>query len=273
MTIDNHEPMLPNAQLPPEKPKNRWRKFLFAFLGFLALVATKYVLSFFAAETQVQMSKYDGWDAEFKASFVASCGEASKASILEQLTTLGKNEPGQNEKASSTYATSYCECMSTRIEQKNLIATKYNQLKGTDSYEQETSTIVETYMQTPEGKVDTQECSTLAETSSGVKISDEEYFVASCASSTVTEVIKQAKLDPKTMEQTRKVQIQRYAQEYCGCVGSGVYKAAKVALEKSDRRPTSDDDTSEFVDGYIDTPEGKMIMEQCSTLAESEMVK
>ncbi len=273
MNDEKFEPMQPHPELPPKKKKSLGKKLLFGLLGILALAATKLVLSFFVAETEVHMSKYDGWDAEFKASFVGSCGEASKTSMLEHLNTIAKHGPSENETLSSTYANSYCECISSQIEKKNLIATKYNQMKGESVYEEETEKAVDTYLGTPEGKHDTQECNKIAEAKSGVSISDEEYFVSSCTTSTITQVMADAKLDPKTTPLERKVPIQKYAKEYCGCVAAGAFKAAKVALSKSDRRPTSDDEVGEFVNQYIDTPEGQMVIQQCSTMAESEMEK
>ncbi|MBI2521663.1 MAG: hypothetical protein HYV97_14710 [Bdellovibrio sp.] len=273
MTDENFKPMRPNPQTPEKSPKSLGKKILYGLLGVLALAATKLILSFFVAETEVHMSKYDGWDAEFKASFVSSCEEASKTSILEQLNTIGKNASHENEKMSSTYANSYCECMTARVEKKNLIATKYNQLKGESAYQEETSQAVEKYMETPEGKVDTQECSKMAEVKSGVSISDEEYFAASCTTSTISQVMTEAKFDPQTIPQEKKVQLQKYAKDYCGCVSSSVYKAAKLALTKGDRHPTSNDEVSEYVNKYIDTPEGQKIMQQCGAKAESEMGK
>ncbi len=273
MNDDNFRSLDVPPTLPPQKPKSFRKRALIGLGGVAALCLTKLVLSYFVTETEVHMSKYDGWDQEFKTSFVGSCAEASKKSLIEHLSTIAKGDKGEYDKIGTTYSKTYCSCIANKIEKKNLIATKYNKLSGAAKYEKEITKAIESYMAGPEGVNDAAECTKMAETESGVRITPEEYFTSTCSRSTVSALVAQTKLAPEKITPDQKSSFESYAKEYCGCVSSGVFKAIEVAIPKDERRPTSDDVTNDFIDQYIQGTDGKILIQNCVSLAQSEINK
>ena len=108
---------------------------------------------------------------------------------------------------------------------KNLIATKYNQMKDESVYEADRESDGD-LSGTPEGKHETQECNKIAEAKSGVSsvMRNTSFLVVQHHRHTS---YGDAKLDPKTTPLERKVPIQKYAKEYCGCVAAGAFKPPK----------------------------------------------
>jgi hypothetical protein len=103
-------------------------------------LAINFGLSYGVAEAEVEASRHERWPASFKSVFISECA----------------TDPDENKKQ---FYQVYCQCIADKIEDAQIIATKYNPTKDSDdAYADRTASEVGTYLSTVEGKASVDEC-------------------------------------------------------------------------------------------------------------------
>ena len=145
-----------------EESKNTREKKL---KGIIALAALALILSFITslgtryglAEYEVSQSKTSPWEKSFKSNYISGCIKAINLEFKNQRT------PASDIEKLRPYSQNYCECLTNKIENARVIATKYNSLKtSADDYVQQASLQVEEYLSTKKGQFNISFCITQA---------------------------------------------------------------------------------------------------------------
>lgn len=144
--------------------KSIFKRLLSFSIFIFVFVVVKFVTGYIGGEVRVQASKYEGWSKEFKDSFVKSCAKTAKKISFDGIM---KNAPDAEVsivgKVADVNAKTYCECITSKVEDENIIATKYNRYTGSKSYKEKLTSLINEYMSSAQGKKQIQECVKVAD--------------------------------------------------------------------------------------------------------------
>lgn len=137
-----------------------WKKIgVFGFLGLVGVkVATKMFAGLLFTSGSVEASKYEKWTPEVKTEFIRGCHEEASKQI--RLSTA--SNPPTDEQV-NTVASTYCTCITDKVEGAHVVQTRYNALVESESTAAEKiGKQVTTYLETADGKVAVNSCFQLA---------------------------------------------------------------------------------------------------------------
>jgi hypothetical protein len=103
------------------------QKVIGILIGFFIIIGVKSIIKYQKAENAVSSSAYKSWPSSFRKNFRQSCESKFKNSIKKRRMPTQKQE-----KKIDSIAKSYCYCITSDIESRKILPTKFNPLKESE---------------------------------------------------------------------------------------------------------------------------------------------